>query len=71
MNYTNLAFQPYALSDASGWCGSVMASHPNATEPMAGQLTFDFAFDVYFQNPETLQLSYSSTEVVRGFAMGS
>lgn len=70
-NYTNLAFQPYALSDASGWCGSVMASHPNATEPMAGQLTFDFAFDVYFQNPDTLALSYASTEVVRGFQMRS
>ncbi|NOZ38106.1 MAG: hypothetical protein GXP11_08595, partial [Gammaproteobacteria bacterium] len=25
--YTSLAFQPYTLSDATGWCGSVMAQH--------------------------------------------
>ena len=71
-NYlTQLAFQPYVLSDAKGWCGSVLASHPNATEAMAGQLTFDFAFDVYFQNQTTGALSYSSTEIVRDFEMRS
>ncbi len=67
---TNFAFQPYPLSDATGWCGSVMVSHPNSTEPMAGQLTFDIAFDVYFQD-ESGNLSYSSTEIIRGFQMRS
>lgn len=72
---TGLAFQPYALSDATGWCGSVMASHPNALEAMAGQVGFDFAFDVYFQvvNSTTgaVSYTYSSTEVVRDFQMRS
>lgn len=69
--YNNfLAFQPYALSDATGWCGSVLASHPNAHEAMAGQVTFDFAFDVYFRT-QTGFLIYSSTEIVRGFEMRS
>jgi len=67
---TNFAFQPYALSNAKGWCGSVLASHPNAIEPMAGQLTFDVAFDVYFQFSDG-SLSYSSTEIIRGFEMRS
>ena len=66
---TNFAFQPYALNDAIGWCGSVEASHPNSVEPMAGQLTFDVAFDVYFQ--ENGVLAYSSTEVICGFEMRS
>jgi len=44
---TSLSFQPYPVSEAIGWCGSVLASHPAALEVMAGQLTFDFAFDVY------------------------
>ena len=42
---TLIDFQPYALSDATGWCGSVMSSNPSALEAMAGQVTFDFAFD--------------------------
>ena len=67
---TNLAFQPYALSDATGWCGSAMASHPNALEGMAGQLTFDFAFDVYNQQADGT-LYYMSTEIVSGFQMRS
>lgn len=67
---TNFAFQPYPLTDATGWCGSVMASHPNAIEPMAGQLTFDIAFDVYFQD-QNGGLIYSSTEIVTGFEMRS
>lgn len=44
---TQLQFQPYAISDATGWCGSVLASHPLALEKMAGQLRFGVAFDVY------------------------
>jgi len=67
---TKLAFQPYALSDARGWCGSVLASHPNAHEAMAGQVTFDFAFDVYFQLSPGVY-SYMSTEIVSDFEMRS
>lgn len=70
-SYNNsLAFQPYALSDAKGWCGSVMASHPNAHEAMAGQVSFDFAFDVYFQLAPGVY-SYMSTEIVHDFEMRS
>lgn len=67
---TKIAFQPYVLSDAKGWCGSVMASNPGSLEAMAGQVTFDFAFDVYFQVAPGLY-SYSSTEIVRNFEMRS
>lgn len=67
---TKIAFQPYVLSDAKGWCGSVMASNPGALEAMAGQVTFDFAFDVYFQLAPGVY-SYSSTEIVRDFEMRS
>ena len=68
--YTNIAFQPYVLSDAKGWCGSISATNPGALEPMAGQVTFDFAFDVYFQMSPGVY-NYSSTEIVRGFEMRS
>ena len=68
--YTNIAFKPYVLSDAKGWCGSIKASNPGALEPIAGQLTFDFAFDVYFQT-EPGVFTYSSTEIVRDFEMRS
>lgn len=44
---TVVNFQPYAISDAKGWCGSVLASNPDSLERMAGQVTFDFAMDVY------------------------
>jgi len=40
-------FQPMAVSDGRGWCGSAWASSPNALEAMGGQIQFDFAFDVY------------------------
>jgi len=65
-----LAFQPYALSDAKGWCGSVLAAHPNAHEAMAGQVTFDVAFDVYFVEDDG-SLTYYSTEITKGFQMRS
>lgn len=45
---TLIDFQPYALSDATGWCGSVTASNPGALEAMAGQVTFDFGFEAFF-----------------------
>ena len=68
--YTNIAFKPYVLSNAKGWCGSIKATNPGAIEPIAGQLTFDFAFDVYFQSsPGVFQ--YSSTEIVKDFEMRS
>jgi hypothetical protein len=44
---TNIEFQPYALSDATGWCGSITASNPGALEAMAGQVTFDFGFEAF------------------------
>jgi len=66
----SLAFQPYALSDAKGWCGSVLSSNPGALEAMAGEVTFDFAFDVYF-NLGGGNYSYMNTEIVRGFRMTS
>ncbi len=44
---TAIQFKPYPLSDARGWCGSVMVSHPGAIEAMAGQVQFDFAFEAY------------------------
>ncbi|MCW9014347.1 MAG: VPLPA-CTERM sorting domain-containing protein [Gammaproteobacteria bacterium] len=44
---TAIQFKPYALSDATGWCGSVTASNPGALEAMAGQVQFDFAFESY------------------------
>lgn len=69
--YNNsLAFQPYAVSDARGWCGSVIAAHPNAHEAMAGQVMFDMAIDVYRRDADgTLQ--YFSTEVTSDFEMRS
>lgn len=44
---TAINFKPYAISDARGWCGSVLTSGPNSLEQMAGQVTFDVVFDVY------------------------
>lgn len=67
---TKLAFQPYALSDAEGWCGSVLTSNPGSLEAMAGQVRFDFAFDVYFQLAPGVYV-YSATEIVPDFEMRS
>ena len=64
---TNIKFQPYALSDAIGWCGSVLASHPLALESMAGQVKFDVGFSVFlFFNPDVGQL-----QIIPGFVMRS
>lgn len=67
---TYINFQPYAISDAKGWCGSVLASSPTSLERMAGQVTFDFAFDVYLDDtgPGT---GFPATQVVPGFVMRS
>lgn len=67
---TNINFKPYAVSDARGWCGSVLTSDPNALEQMAGQVTFDFAFDAYLlDNPEST--SGGGTQIVPSFVMRS
>jgi hypothetical protein len=68
---TKINFQPYAISDAKGWCGSVLASSPDSLERMAGQVTFDFAFDVYFELVPGVTPSYSSTQIVPDFVMRS
>lgn len=67
---TDLNFQPYAISDARGWCGSVLTSGPNALEVMAGQVTFDFAFDAYFGDA-TPSTATPATQIVPGFVMRS
>lgn len=75
---TNINFQPYAISDARGWCGSVMSSNPNNLEKMAGQVTFDFAFDAYlasqFQGSAPASTGdnvNAAIQIVPGFVMRS
>lgn len=74
---TNINFQPYAISDARGWCGSVLSSNPNNLEKMAGQVTFDFAFDAYLSNdyqgvgPGMKGNTASAIQIVPGFVMRS
>lgn len=65
---TQINFKPYAISDAKGWCGSVMTVDPGGLAQMAGQVTFDFAMDVYFDYGIEI---YSSTQLVPGFVMRS
>lgn len=66
---TRINFKPYTISDAKGWCGSVLTPDPNGVAQMAGQVTFDFAMDVYFDfgGPDI----YSSTQLVNNFVMRS
>lgn len=68
---SKINFQPYAVSDATGWCGSVLADDPNSLERMAGQVKFDFAFDVYFEMVPGSTPSFSSTQLVPDFVMRS
>ena len=68
---TNINFQPYAVSDASGWCGSTMVANPNGLEIMAGQVTFDFAFDAYLSNNGPGVGPGPATQVVPDFIMRS
>lgn len=72
---TKINFKPYTVSDAKGWCGSVLASSPTAVERMAGQVTFDIAFDVYFDyaamTGAPLADVFSSTQLIPDFVMRS
>src|SRR5512139_2103228 len=66
---TKINFKPYTVSDAKGWCGSVLTPNPGGLAQMAGQVTFDFAMDVYYDFGGTPV--YSSTQLVKGFVMRS
>ena len=68
---TTINFQPYAISDARGWCGSVLNSNPNGVGKMAGQVTFDFAFDAYLLDRTAVDPSLAETQIVPGFVMRS
>lgn len=68
---TAINFQPYAVSDARGWCGSVLTSDPNALEVMAGQVTFDFAFDAYMNDGTPVTGQGGGTQIVPDFVMRS
>lgn len=68
---TDINFQPYAVSDAKGWCGSVLSSNPNNLEKMAGQVTFDVAFDVYMGNGTPTPGVGAGSQIVPGFVMRS
>ncbi len=75
---THINFKPYTVSDAAGWCGSTLKSNPNSLEVMAGQVTFDIAFDVYFDYDWGIDTttaankgSYSSTQLIPGMVMRS
>ncbi len=64
---TSFSFQPYPVSDAIGWCGSVLAKHPAALEAMGGQITFDFVFDAYFGDPPNRK--FMGPQIVPKFEM--
>lgn len=72
---TKINFQPYAISDAKGWCGSVLNSNPNGLAFMAGQVTFDFAFDAFLfpktGTPGVIAAPGADTQIVPGFVMRS
>lgn len=67
---TRINFQPYAVSDARGWCGSTLVSDPNGVDVMAGQVTFDVAFDVYLADL-TPAAGGAVTQLIPGFIMRS
>lgn len=68
---TAINFQPYAVSDARGWCGSTLVANPNGLEVMAGQVSFDFAFDAYLGDREPVPGSGGGTQIVPDFIMRS
>lgn len=70
---TGLNFQATAISDAKGWCGSVLTSSPDSLERMAGQVTFDIAFDVYFDDNIRAEDHdvFSSRQIIPDFVMRS
>ncbi|HEY9120284.1 MAG TPA: hypothetical protein VIN33_11035 [Marinobacter sp.] len=67
---TQINFQPYAISDGIGWCGSTMVANPNGLETMAGQITFDFAFDAYLFDGLP-GVDQAAPQLVAGFVMRS
>lgn len=73
---TVVNFQPYAISDATGWCGSVLADNPDSLARMAGQVSFDFAFDAYLWDGGPAALGGTGagnamTQIVPDFVMRS
>lgn len=73
---SSIQFQPYALSDATGWCGSVLASNPDALEAIAGQVTFDFGFEAFLPTTGTgangvWDPGEGSMQIVKDFEMRS
>ncbi len=68
---TAINFQPYAVSDGRGWCGSTLLTNPNGVEQMAGQLTFDFAFDAYLGDGVHDPVYGGGTQIVPDFVMRS
>lgn len=68
---TAINFQPYAISDAMGWCGSTMIANPNSLDVMAGQVTFDFAFDAYLAHQDPVEGQGGGTQIVPDFIMRS
>jgi hypothetical protein len=67
---SNINFQPYAVTDALGWCGSTLNSDPNGVGIMAGQVSFGVAFDVYMGDtlPGT---GVPTTQLIPNFVMRS
>lgn len=68
---TAINFQPYAVSDGRGWCGSTLVTNPNGVAQMAGQLTFDFAFDAYMVDGVANPINGGGTQIVPDFVMRS
>ncbi|MDH5767190.1 MAG: hypothetical protein OEZ38_14340, partial [Gammaproteobacteria bacterium] len=67
---TSINFQPYGVSDGKGWCGSVLADDAGGNAIMAGQITFDVAFDVY-QNDGDPTTGDPETQLIPGLIMRS
>ncbi len=73
---TGINFYPWAMSNGKGWCGSVLNSNPNGVGVMAGQLTFDVAFDVSVTDGNLLPngqrlVAPSNSQVIPGMVMRS
>jgi len=66
MYSTKYSFQPRAMSDGYGWCGSEYTSDPFGSEAMGGQLQFDFGFDVY-NNGEFMATIYVEDFQMRAY----
>jgi hypothetical protein len=67
---TFINFEPFAMSDAGGWC--VFQTHPVAAgEPMAGQVEFDFGFAVKIPDPDYGPTGPDMLQLIPGFQMRS